>query len=208
MHTNEEVAKRVEADRRSAGVPLLTLAKATGIARTTLRRQLAGLAEFKVSDLMRISRHLNVPVEKWLNGLDFTPGPDAPKVLDRYETDEAGCWIWRGYTDPTNGYGSHGDSYAHRTFYEKFKGEIPAGLTIDHLCRVRNCVNPDHLEAVTLRENILRSDGPTAINARKTHCKHGHEFNAENTRTRGTWRDCITCCDINNKRNNAARAAA
>ncbi len=59
-------------------------------------------------------------------------------------------------------------------------GQIPSGLTLDHLCRVRNCVNPAHLEPVTHRENTLRGDGVTAINARKTSCHRGHPFAGEN----------------------------
>lgn len=64
--------------------------------------------------------------------------------------------------------------YAHRITYTAAKGPIPEGLTIDHLCRKPPCVNPEHLEAVTARVNILRSDNPTAINSRKTMCVRGH----------------------------------
>lgn len=87
--------------------------------------------------------------------------------------------------------------YAHRLSYELHKGEIPEGLEIDHLCRNRWCVNPDHLEAVTRRENIMRGDGPKKLgelNSKKTHCKHGHPFDKENTRYRPTGgRSCRIC---------------
>ena len=63
---------------------------------------------------------------------------------------------------------------AYRYFYELVKGKIPDNLQIDHLCRNTRCVNPDHLEPVTIKENVLRGMGITAINARKTHCKNGH----------------------------------
>jgi hypothetical protein len=70
---------------------------------------------------------------------------------------------------------------AHRLFYEQLVGPIPDGLQLDHLCRVRHCVNPDHLEPVTQTANVLRGIGPTAVNAGKTHCVHGHPFTPDNT---------------------------
>lgn len=103
------------------------------------------------------------------------------------------CWLWRAHRLPT-GYGQfYFDGqmrYAHRVAYELFVGPIPAGLTIDHLCRVRACVNPDHLEPVTNRENILRGVAPSALNARKTHCIRGHVFLRLDTRGH---RDCGKC---------------
>ena len=74
-----------------------------------------------------------------------------------------GCWLWQGAIN-TNGYGNFHNKgrtvKAHRFAYEICVGEIPKGLTIDHLCRVRHCVNPSHLEPVTMRENFLRGDRP------------------------------------------------
>jgi len=95
------------------------------------------------------------------------------------------CWNWiasRRHGD----YGQFSDGkkqvMAHRWSYEHFVGPIPKGLTIDHLCRNPKCVNPKHLEAVTIKENVLRGLAPSAINKRKTHCIYGHEFNVKNTR--------------------------
>jgi hypothetical protein len=109
-----------------------------------------------------------------------------------------GCWHWTGRV-ARDGYGFlhvGGGRYvlAHRWSYEHHVGPIPEGLTIDHLCRVRHCVNPEHLEPVTQRVNNLRSESEPAKNARKTHCKRGHEFTPENTyRHRDGRRECGTC---------------
>jgi hypothetical protein len=106
-----------------------------------------------------------------------------------------GCWLWNG---PKNSKGyiqfaSASGTLAHRFAYEYFNGPIPHGMTIDHLCRNRGCVNPDHLEAVSNRDNVLRGIGQTAINARKTHCKRGHAFTADNIRHYRGRRVCLNC---------------
>lgn len=107
------------------------------------------------------------------------------------------CWVWTGAKTP-HGYGTfqYGDGkrgYAHRWAYEATKGPIPSGLSIDHLCRNPSCVNPDHLEAVTHRENVLRGVAPVAVNARKTHCPAGHPYDAANTRKDRSGRVCRAC---------------
>lgn len=118
-------------------------------------------------------------------------------TMTRYIENQAGCWIWQGATNKATGYGTLSNDYAHRLFFEATKGEIPAGMTIDHLCKVRNCVNPDHLEAVSQRVNNCRSGNPAGLNAQKTHCLNGHEFSPENTRiitrSTGDGRMCVTC---------------
>ena len=98
--------------------------------------------------------------------------------FDKYVAKGDSCWEWGGYRHG-NGYGAiwHEGKQVlvHRWSYEHFVGPIPDGLTIDHLCRNRACVNPAHMEPVTSRENTRR--------AMRTHCINGHEFTPENTYT-------------------------
>lgn len=112
--------------------------------------------------------------------------------------DAAGCLIWQGMHDP-DGYGRRNGANhpagikAHRQVYWDEIGPIPDGLTIDHLCRNRSCVNPDHLEPVTMRENTMRGMGFSAVNARKTHCPKGHPYDEANTYYFGRNRQCRAC---------------
>lgn len=107
------------------------------------------------------------------------------------------CWLWKG---ANNGrYGrfavSHSDvQYAHRVMYEANNGSIPNGLQIDHLCRNTICVNPSHLEAVTPRENVLRSSSVASVRARITQCPSGHPYDQANTHTsKLNQRHCRLC---------------
>lgn len=103
-------------------------------------------------------------------------------------------------------YGGNGGKRAHRLTYEALVGEIPEGLELDHLCRIRRCVNPAHLEPVTHRVNILRGDTFAARKKAQTHCVNGHELaghNAYHTPTRPNTRQCRTC---GNKASAARRA--
>ena len=104
------------------------------------------------------------------------------------------CIRWEGKYY-SNGYGRVGYKMAHRVVYEEQVGVIPEGLHIDHLCRNRWCVNPEHLEPVTLVENVRRGESFTAINSRKTHCKNGHELTEDNIyqRPNRVDRGCRTC---------------
>lgn len=113
-----------------------------------------------------------------------------------WEEDEP-CWLFAGSIDP-KGYGTvfnNGKNLkAHRVMYESEIGEIPDGLIIDHLCRVRACINPAHMEVVDNATNVMRGEAPSAQNARKTHCKKGHELIGENIRLRNNgWRICKVC---------------
>lgn len=117
-----------------------------------------------------------------------------------------GHWIVDKYK---NGYGkiyANGKNWLfHRLSYEVFVGEIPEGFQVDHLCKITNCVNPDHLEAVTPRENSVRSNSVSGINSRKTHCKFGHPLSGNNLYMYGgrTARQCRRChADREAKRRN------
>lgn len=118
----------------------------------------------------------------------------------------SGCWIWTGATY-SNGYGHYKRANsrqavtAHRGFYELLRGPIPPGMDIDHLCRVRCCVNPSHLEPVTRRENLRRGGVLTQLaqhaakRGEAQTCKKGHAMTAENTYVYpdGRHRACRIC---------------
>ena len=134
--------------------------------------------------------------------MNMTPKPtgatanDLPRFMRKVEVVQNGCWMWTAYKDPC-GYGrfeaAGRSKAAHRVAYELMIGPIPDGLCIDHICRTRGCVNPDHLRAVTAKENNLSSTNFAALNAAKTHCDNGHPFTDENVyRFRGS-RHCRKC---------------
>lgn len=125
------------------------------------------------------------------------------------------CWPWTA-SRSREGYGMFrvakaGESGAHmtgahRVAYTLYIGEIPPGFQIDHLCRVRECVNPYHLDAVSQRENLLRGNGLPGINHRKTHCLRGHPLEGDNIKYKRSprgrlWRACRTC-DVERQRRN------
>ena len=107
-----------------------------------------------------------------------------------------GCWEWFGFKGRL-GYGrvriGNYPRQAHRAVYERFIGLIPSGMELDHLCRNPGCVNPSHMEPVTSAENNRRSNSPTAVNARKTHCPQGHSYDGPDTYHYGRWRQCRIC---------------
>jgi hypothetical protein len=113
------------------------------------------------------------------------------------------CWVWAGRLSP-NGYGRFGrGTPAHRWSWEFFRGEIPTGLHLDHLCRNKACVNPEHLDPVTQAENNRRAA------ASQTHCHEGHPLSGDNLVLHGPqrhWRRCRTC--TNTKQNLRRRKAA
>lgn len=137
---------------------------------------------------------------------------DVERFMTKIRKTDSSCWEWIGGRD-RDGYGifsihvpgktRHKTVLAHRFAYQTFIGLIPDGLVIDHLCRNPACVNPTHLEPVSNRENLIRGiiarvgsftvRRPNKTDG-KTHCKHGHKYNAVNTYVdpRG-FRDCRLC---------------
>jgi hypothetical protein len=122
---------------------------------------------------------------------------ERERLLSRAIIDwDTGCWNWSGSLRKGYGRIRIGDRRppSHIAVYELLVGPIPEGLQIDHLCRNRACCNPAHLEPVTQRTNVLRGEAPTAVNAHKTHCVNGHEYDLINTYFRPSGgRDCRAC---------------
>ena len=119
----------------------------------------------------------------------------------------SGCWLWTGAISDT-GYanaslvinGKRVTKNIHRLLYQLERGPIASGLQIDHLCRNRGCVNPDHLDLVTPRENTMRGAGPklaAEYQRAKTHCPQGHEYSEGNLYIyKGRkGNDCRGCCE-------------
>jgi hypothetical protein len=119
---------------------------------------------------------------------------DISRFMDKIEKTN-NCWNWTGSVN--DGYGQFWYKKrvsAHRFSYELFKETIPQGLQLDHLCRNRKCVNPEHLEAVTTQINTVR--GLTGkinhFNKNKTHCPKGHEYSGVNNKERKICQICRT----------------
>lgn len=136
------------------------------------------------------------------------------RLMDKvvWNGDEDECWTWEASVG-SHGYGQIAVEgrpvLAHRLAYELFVGPIPAGLDLDHLCRVRPCVNPGHLEPVTRSENLRRGDGPQILRNRqlsKTHCPQGHPYSGDNLyiAPRTGYRQCRTCRKRRLRRRKAA----
>lgn len=126
----------------------------------------------------------------------IAPEAMSPERVERFwskvdKTDT--CWLWTSTKTTTGGYGQYGiwrvgTFRAYRYAYELLVGPVPDGLVLDHLCRVRTCVNPDHLEPVTILVNNQRGEPPT-----RTHCPYGHEYTPENTYVYNNCRGCRAC---------------
>lgn len=128
--------------------------------------------------------------------------PLIDRMADKYEVTDTGCFQW---TAASNRYGrikiNGRMALAHRAMWELLVGPIPDGLHIDHLCKNTLCVNPDHLEPVTPRENLMRSPTKQRENAMKTHCLRGHPLSGENLyRDPRGMRQCRECARERSRR--------
>lgn len=152
------------------------------------------------SDWSRWRRANAGPIPAGPSTIDlFWAKVDLNGPLPEHRPDLGPCWLWtanlnKGYGTFNPGGGYRGMVNAHRWLYERENGLVGEGLELDHLCRVRRCVRPAHLEPVTHRINVLRGASPIARCAERTECMHGHLFDEANTgRRRDGGRYCRTC---------------
>lgn len=156
------------------------------------REKAAGLAPLRASTI----------AERFWEKVDFVDGP-----VPAYAPELGPCWLWIG---SQNGWGygqfrveSTRLIQAHAWAWIEANGPVPDGLELDHLCRVRNCVRPAHLEPVTHRINSLRGQSIAATNAAKTHCPQGHVYDEANTVVRRGSRECRICVRACHRRRHA-----
>ncbi len=150
--------------------------------------------------------------------------PIIERLLEFVSPDPfSGCWLWTGavyasgYAVIGRGRAGTGMRVAHKAAYEHFVGPVPAGMDLDHLCRLRSCVNPAHLEPVTRRENLRRGIGLSAgrflkspINTPHTHCLKGHALTPQNSATNGQdgKRRCRLCSNAGQRNLNRQKKSA
>lgn len=162
---------------------------AKGLCRTHYQRN-AKYGDPSVTFLPQLVRGA-LPTRFWAKVNKHGPVPECRQDLGE-------CWVWTAYVDP-DGYGriAVGErmALAHRVSWELANGSVPDGHELDHLCRRRSCIRPSHLEPVLQRENWIRGEATSAINAKKTHCLNGHALPPYQP---GKGRRCRECVSIRN----------
>lgn len=138
------------------------------------------------------------------------PQPIKERFMSKVDLDIVpGCWIWKGSFGGHEGKHAYGRFYymdknvmAHRFAYEFISlRKIPENYDVDHLCKNPRCVNPEHLQSLSKRDNTFRSNNPMAINARKTHCINGHELTGKDLYiAKNGTRKCYACIKIRGKK--------
>ncbi|WP_152990163.1 HNH endonuclease [Sphaerimonospora mesophila] len=135
--------------------------------------------------------------------------PSAAELFWAKVVEQGDCWIWTGSGQRYGKVSIGGrDLLAHRFAYEHMVAEIPEGLTLDHLCQNKKCVNPCHLDPVPQSVNVRRRDLAHDMSSAKTHCPQGHEYTEENTSRRNGRRHCKACDRERQRRNYNRRKAA
>jgi len=137
--------------------------------------------------------------------------PLKERLMAKADQVEGGCWLWAGAKN-SEGYGqiklNRTTLYAHRVSYEAYISPIPEGLHLDHICRHRACINPRHLQPVTVEENVRRGVHRSALTVRLGFCQRGHEMTDANVYVRpdGSRRICRACKRLRDRTYRAARA--
>lgn len=170
-------------------------------------KTVTGKGNFEMESLLNFypaERRIPLTVRRWGKQTAWE------RFVSKLQLDEAtGCWLWQGSCSRF-GYGKftvgHVTVSAHRYAYSALIGDIQIGMTCDHTCRTPSCVNPHHIDIVTLRVNLLRADTFQARNAAKTHCPAGHPYNTDNTLYRKDGsRVCRECGRLRSQRQRMTR---
>ncbi len=156
------------------------------------------LARYRQAEALRLRMKavLGTPDTVCLCGIEIDAAMRERFVAKIDPTGNRGCWEWTASLSP-KGYGKFRAGkktmQAHRVSFALAGNTVPEGLQIDHVCRNRKCVNPEHLEAVTGKVNTMRGDTIPARHAARTHCLHGHELTESNLVPSCPYRKCLTC---------------
>ena len=156
--------------------------------------------------------------KRWQRGdpldslLKVLKGDPLERFMLHVRKEESGCWTWTAYIMKQQRQGRTyarfafgGAVLAHRWIYEHVVGPIPEGLELDHTCRVMGCVNPEHLEPVTRKENIARA---LPFRKKRAHCPQGHAYEGENIRYNSKGYQICHACTLRHYRNYHARKRA